>query len=184
MLALSVAALWSTSANAWCERDCVAVCKITAAHAQSGSVQSCTRRSQCESYRGGKCEGPKAAAERALEILRANAILKGMFRCGLSTRFEPILARSPCSPCTGGRAAAGALVNQQLASDNRRPHTKRLIDTIIWMHAMRRTSRLASDGLPGNGIEPSTVRQTTACSTAELPGTMAGTTGLEPVAFG
>jgi hypothetical protein len=77
MLALYVAVWWSTCANAWCERDCVAVCKITAASDRSGSVGSCIQRSQCDAYRAGQCEGPKAAADRAREILRAKAIPKG-----------------------------------------------------------------------------------------------------------
>ena len=62
---------WASAANAWCESDCAAVCKVTTTVSKSGSFASCVSQAQCSAYRGGQCEGAKAVAARA------DALLKG-----------------------------------------------------------------------------------------------------------
>jgi hypothetical protein len=61
--------VWGSAAHAWCERDCVAVCKVTSAVSKSGGVASCVRNAQCSAYTGGQCEGPRAVAARAQALL-------------------------------------------------------------------------------------------------------------------
>ena len=44
----------NTSANAFCERECVTICRKVAVH-----VQGCVR-DRCPAHRGDKCEGARA----------------------------------------------------------------------------------------------------------------------------
>jgi hypothetical protein len=51
----------ASSANAWCDRDCVAVCKITTAQSRSGTVARCVQQSQCDAYRNGHVKARELA---------------------------------------------------------------------------------------------------------------------------
>ena len=60
----------ASGAHAWCERDCIAVCKVTGTVGQSRSVAACVRESQCSAHAGAQCEGAVAVAARAQALLK------------------------------------------------------------------------------------------------------------------
>lgn len=62
--------VWASAANAWCESDCAALCKVTTTVSKSGSFAGCVSQAQCSAYKGGQCEGAKAVAARAQSLLK------------------------------------------------------------------------------------------------------------------
>jgi hypothetical protein len=62
--------VWASAANAWCESDCAALCKVTTTVSKSGSFASCVSQARCSAYTGGQCEGANAVAARASALLK------------------------------------------------------------------------------------------------------------------
>ena len=57
MLILSlVIALAPSQANAWCDKDCSALCRAVAGRGYAGTVETCLSQYRCEQYAGRQCE--------------------------------------------------------------------------------------------------------------------------------
>ena len=76
---LSLAGLMTIAspAGAWCARDCIAVCRILSAQTKTEDLAGCIRQRRCDAYRGEPCDGPKAAAKRASQIIRGQEVIQG-----------------------------------------------------------------------------------------------------------